>query len=83
MRFSKIENPYPIVFKREIKANRQILHEKDDYPKLRSLAMQAMALDASALKKDTLPEKRYTLIVALLNRMRGVATGLRSIPCTE
>ncbi|MFP3647680.1 Tn3 family transposase [Paraburkholderia sp. SIMBA_054] len=38
--------------------------------KLRSLAMQAMALDASALKKDTLPEKRYTLIVALLNRMR-------------
>ncbi len=38
--------------------------------KLRSLAMQAMALDASALKRDTLPEKRYTLIVALLNRMR-------------
>ena len=38
--------------------------------KLRSLAMQAMALDASALKQDTLPEKRYTLIVALLNRMR-------------
>ncbi|MGF6961289.1 hypothetical protein QFZ97_007245 [Paraburkholderia youngii] len=38
--------------------------------KLRSLAMQAMALDASALRKDTLPEKRYTLIVALLNRMR-------------
>ena len=32
--------------------------------------MQAMALDASALKRDTLPEKRYTLIVALLNRMR-------------
>lgn len=38
--------------------------------KLRSLAMQAIALDASALKRDTLPEKRYTLIVALLNRMR-------------
>ncbi|WP_321908112.1 Tn3 family transposase [Burkholderia cepacia] len=38
--------------------------------KLRSLAQQAMALDASALKSDTLPEKRYTLIVALLNRMR-------------
>jgi len=38
--------------------------------KLRSLAQQAMALDASALKNDTLPEKRYTLIVALLNRMR-------------
>jgi hypothetical protein len=38
--------------------------------KLRSLAAQAMALDAFALKKDTLPEKRYTLIVALLNRMR-------------
>jgi len=29
-----------------------------------------MALDASALRNDTLPEKRYTLIVALLNRMR-------------
>jgi hypothetical protein len=28
-----------------------------------------MALDASALN-DTSPEKRYTLIVALLNRMR-------------
>ncbi|MEX3901695.1 DUF4158 domain-containing protein, partial [Paraburkholderia sp. BR10954] len=38
--------------------------------KLRSLANQAMALDASALRNDTLPEKRYTLIVALLNRMR-------------
>ncbi|MBB5405762.1 hypothetical protein HDG41_007858 [Paraburkholderia sp. JPY162] len=38
--------------------------------KLRSLAMQAMALDASALRKDTLPDKRYTLIVALLNRIR-------------
>ncbi|MDT8840090.1 Tn3 family transposase [Paraburkholderia fungorum] len=38
--------------------------------KLRSLAAQAMSLDASNLKKDTLPEKRYTLIVALLNRMR-------------
>ena len=29
-----------------------------------------MALDASSLKKDTFPEKRYTLIVALLNHMR-------------
>jgi hypothetical protein len=29
-----------------------------------------MSLDAANLKKDTLPEKRYTLIVALLNRMR-------------
>lgn len=38
--------------------------------KLRSLAQQAMALDASALKNDTLPEKRYTLIVSPLNRMR-------------
>lgn len=38
--------------------------------KLRSLANQTMALDASALRNDTLPEKRYTLIVALLNRMR-------------
>ncbi len=38
--------------------------------KLRSLANQAMALDSSALRNDTLPEKRYTLIVALLNRMR-------------
>ncbi|CAJ2881670.1 transposase [Burkholderia pseudomallei] len=38
--------------------------------KLRSLANQAMALDASALRNDTQPEKRYTLIVALLNRMR-------------
>ncbi|VWC69473.1 transposase [Burkholderia lata] len=38
--------------------------------KLRSLANQAMALDAAALRNDTLPEKRYTLIVALLNRMR-------------
>ncbi|WP_244115913.1 DUF4158 domain-containing protein [Burkholderia cepacia] len=37
--------------------------------KLRSLAIQAMALDASALRNDTLPEKRYTLIVALVNRM--------------
>ena len=32
MRFSKIETSYPIDFKREIKENRQILHEKDDYP---------------------------------------------------
>nr|WP_236873159.1 DUF4158 domain-containing protein [Burkholderia sp. MSMB0856] len=32
--------------------------------KLRSLAQQAMALDASALRNDTLPEKRYTLSVA-------------------
>jgi len=39
--------------------------------KLRSLANQAMALDASAIRSDTLPEKRYTLIVALLNRMRA------------
>jgi TnpA family transposase len=38
--------------------------------KLRSLATQAMSLDAANLKRDTLPEKRYTLIVALLNRMR-------------
>lgn len=38
--------------------------------KLRSLAQQAMAFDASALRNDTLPEKRYTLIIALLNRMR-------------
>ncbi|WP_175994917.1 Tn3 family transposase [Burkholderia vietnamiensis] len=38
--------------------------------KLRSLAQQAMALDASVLKNEMLPEKRYTLIVALLNRMR-------------
>ncbi|MDN0077570.1 hypothetical protein QU481_22370 [Crenobacter sp. SG2303] len=37
--------------------------------KLRSLAQQAMAFDASALRNDTLPEKRYTLIVALLNRI--------------
>jgi hypothetical protein len=37
MRFSKIENPYPIVFKREIKANRQILHEKDDYPRSKGM----------------------------------------------
>ncbi len=29
-----------------------------------------MVLDASTLKNDTLPEKRYTLIVALLNRIR-------------
>lgn len=36
--------------------------------KLRSLAMKATTLDASALRKDTLPEKRYTLIVALLTR---------------
>lgn len=42
--------------------------------KLRSLAQQAMALDASALRNDTLPEKHYTLIVALLNRMRVLAT---------
>jgi hypothetical protein len=39
--------------------------------KLRSLATQAGSLDAENLKKDTLPERRYTLIVALLNRMRG------------
>jgi len=38
--------------------------------KLRSLAQQAMALDASALRNDITAEKRYTLIVALLNRMR-------------
>ncbi|WP_321897141.1 Tn3 family transposase [Burkholderia cepacia] len=38
--------------------------------KLRSLAQQAMALDASALRNDTTAEKRYTLIVAVLNRMR-------------
>lgn len=38
--------------------------------KLRSLVDQAMALDASALRNDTLPEKRYTLIAALLSRMR-------------
>jgi len=37
--------------------------------KLRSLATQAMSLDAANLK-ETLPEKRYTLIIALLNRMR-------------
>ncbi len=37
--------------------------------KLRSLATQAMSLDAANLK-ETLPEKRHTLIVALLNRMR-------------
>lgn len=37
---------------------------------LRSLAAQAEALDASALKTDTHPDKRYTLIAALLNRMR-------------
>jgi len=37
---------------------------------LHSLATQAMALDASSVKKDTFPEKRYALIVALLNRMR-------------
>nr|WP_321861732.1 hypothetical protein [Burkholderia cenocepacia] len=35
--------------------------------KLRSLAQQAMALDASALKNDTLPEKRYTLIAAVFS----------------
>ncbi|MEB2558739.1 DUF4158 domain-containing protein [Burkholderia cenocepacia] len=37
---------------------------------LRSLAAQAETLDASALKTDTHPDKRYTLIAALLNRMR-------------
>jgi TnpA family transposase len=37
--------------------------------KLRSLANQAMGLDAANLK-ETLPEKRYTLIVALLAHMR-------------
>ncbi|WP_049279375.1 Tn3 family transposase, partial [Ralstonia solanacearum] len=37
--------------------------------KLRSLAAQAMTLDAANLK-ETPPEKRYTLIVALLNHMR-------------
>lgn len=37
--------------------------------KLRSLASQAMSLDAANLR-ETLPEKRYTLIVALLNHMR-------------
>ncbi|MDO3615293.1 DUF4158 domain-containing protein [Ralstonia pseudosolanacearum] len=37
--------------------------------KLRSLANQAMGLDAANLK-ETLPEKRYTLIVALFNHMR-------------
>jgi hypothetical protein len=43
--------------------------------KLRSLTNQAMALDASAIRNDTLPEKRYTSIVALLNRMRVRARG--------
>ncbi|QRQ85920.1 Tn3 family transposase [Cupriavidus oxalaticus] len=37
--------------------------------KLRSLASQAMSLDAANLR-EILPEKRYTLIVALLNHMR-------------
>lgn len=37
--------------------------------KLRSLASQAMSLDAANLK-EILPEKRYTLMVALLNHMR-------------
>jgi hypothetical protein len=37
--------------------------------KLRSLATQAASLDAANLK-ETLPDKRYTLIIALLNRMR-------------
>lgn len=37
--------------------------------KLRSLASQAMSLDAANLK-EILPEKRYTLMVALLNQMR-------------
>ncbi|AJZ56150.1 tn3 transposase DDE domain protein [Paraburkholderia fungorum] len=37
--------------------------------KLRSLSTQAMSLDAANLK-ETLPERRYTLIVALLHQMR-------------
>lgn len=37
--------------------------------KRRSLALQAMSLDAANLK-ETLPEKRYALIVSLLNHMR-------------
>lgn len=37
--------------------------------KRRSLALQAMSLDAANLK-ETLPEKRYALIVSLLSHMR-------------
>ncbi|MDB0543289.1 Tn3 family transposase [Ralstonia solanacearum] len=37
--------------------------------KLRSLSSQAMSLDAANLK-EVLPERRYTLIVALLHQMR-------------
>ena len=41
--------------------------------KLRSLASQAMSLDAANLK-ETLPEKRYTLMVALLLKIEVDAT---------
>nr|WP_230625436.1 DUF4158 domain-containing protein [Cupriavidus necator] len=44
--------------------------------KLRSLASQAMSLDAANLK-EILPEKRYTLMVALLNHARAGAGRLR------
>ncbi|MEQ0777845.1 Tn3 family transposase [Paraburkholderia tropica] len=46
-------------------------HALDGVPatKLRSLSTQAMSLDAANLK-ETLPERRYTLIVALLHQMR-------------
>ncbi|MEX3640546.1 hypothetical protein AB3X90_40915, partial [Paraburkholderia sp. BR14427] len=37
--------------------------------KLRSLSTQAMSLDAANLR-EVLPERRYTLVVALLHQMR-------------
>jgi hypothetical protein len=46
-------------------------HVLEDVPvtKLRSMSTQAMSLDAANLK-EILPERRYTLIIALLHQMR-------------